>query len=138
VIYTSVMLCILGTVVYLCFFQTEQTRWTRFANMFMPGLLASYTTCFGKAGVEMLETTTNKSPWDEVYVYIVIFLILLCGGCQVYMLNKSISSQNVSIAIPIYAATLIFLGTASGMVLFEASTTAQSLAVVPSLSESAP
>ena len=39
--------------------------------------------------------------------------------CEVYLLNNSIATQNVSIAVPIYVATLITLGTASGMVLFE-------------------
>ena len=39
--------------------------------------------------------------------------------CEVYLLNNSIATQNVSVAVPIYVATLITLGTASGMVLFE-------------------
>ena len=51
--------------------------------------------------------------------YALIRVTAFCGLCQVLCLNHSIQNNRVSIAIPIYASTLIILGTASGMLLYE-------------------
>ena len=87
--------------------------------MLLPGLCASFTFAYFKIMMEMSSTEEGGSPFVQVSFWAVVALVAPFAVCQIWSLNLSLSMYDASKAVPLYASTLIVMGSINGMILFK-------------------
>jgi len=91
----------------------------RFATIFVPGLIGSFTNGFLKIWMKALGIQTSESVWERPEFYIVTLCMIGCAVGQIVLLNNALSKVEASIVVPVYSSCLICLGSMCGMILFQ-------------------
>jgi len=99
--------------------QKHSPKAERTAGMLLPGVCASFTFVYFKVLMEMTSTEKGGSPVGQWSFWCVVALIAPFAAGQLWSLNLSLSMYDASKAIPLYASTLIVLGSCNGLILFE-------------------